>query len=200
MTTVLILSDTHMLNGKVPEPVLKLAGLADKVLHAGDFCSQAAYDALNGMCKDKQLLAVRGHETDDTKISTWDGKKLPIEMPYTTKEGIRIGLVHGHQFLCNDFKGAMISATGKAANFKTSKDNTIDQGVQVLVFGHMHYPMIANGRERMLICPGSPTRPMGNSAASVAWLKISEGKIQANIIRFESHISEYQLNASLFNV
>ena len=104
MTTVLMLSDTHMLDGTVPEPVLKLAGLADKVLHAGDFSSQAAYDALNDMCKDKQLLAVRGHGTEDTKISTWDGKKLPIEMPYTTKEGIRIGLVHGISFCAMTFR------------------------------------------------------------------------------------------------
>jgi putative phosphoesterase len=199
MIKLLILSDTHLINNAVPESVRNLAGLADQVIHAGDFCNQAAYDAINNMCKNGQLLAVKGHEKDDEKIETWNDGILPNENHFEY-EGVRIGLVHGHLLEgAFDFKRAIESATIKAASF-TIPENPAVRGVQVLVLGHIHYPFIANSKDRMLICPGSPTDPRHGSAASVAWLEIDQGNIRANIICFGSHTDEYMLNARRFNI
>jgi putative phosphoesterase len=197
VTKLLILSDTHLLNNAVPEPVKKLAGLADQVIHAGDFCNQTAYDAINTMCNNRQLLAVKGDEKDDKKIKTWNNGILREE-DHVTYEGVRIGLVHGHLLEeASDFQSAIESATVKAESFSI---NPNVMGVQVLVLGHIHYPFIANSKDRMLICPGSPTDPRHGSTASVAWLEINQGQIRANIICFGSHTDEYQLNARRFNI
>ena len=199
MTKILILSDTHLLNNAVPEPVKNLARLADKVLFAGDFCNQTAYTALNEMCKDKQLVAVKGDEKGDKEIITWKNGELPDE-DHTEYEGIRIGLMHGHLLQgASDFQSAIESATIKAASFSIPENPAVT-GVQVLVLGHIHYPFIANSKDRMLICPGSPTDPKHGSTASVAWLEINQGKIRANIICFGSHTDEFQLNARRFNI
>jgi putative phosphoesterase len=199
VTKILILSDTHLQNNAVPEPVKNLAVLADQVIHAGDFCNQAAYDAINIICKNRQLLAVKGDEKDDEKIKTWKNGKLPEE-DHVTYEGVRIGLVHGHLLQdVNDFQSAIVSATLKAKNFN-NPENPAVTGVQVLVLGHIHYPFIMNSKDRVLICPGSPTDPRHGSAASVAWLEINQGKIKTNIICFGSHTDEYQLNARRLNI
>jgi hypothetical protein len=79
----------------------------------------------------------------------------------------------------------------KAADFEIPNDPV--KGVQLLVFGHIHYPLIANGKDRMVICPGSLTDPRNASAGSYAQIDISNGRIQAKILCPELPY-DYQLN------
>jgi len=123
------------------------------------------------------------------------GIKLQEEEPITTVEGVRVGLVH--RAFGNNFSEVVTKAK--------------DMDVQVLVFGHIHHPLIAKG-ERLLICPGysriTPTskakNPVNlkdipairNSRPSMAQITIeSSGLIRAMIIPLVYLPTDYQLIA-----
>jgi uncharacterized protein len=195
ITKILILSDTHLTNNVIPEWLSVRAELADYVIHAGDFASKDAYDVMNawknkeGM---KKLVAVWGNG---------DGIKAYGLKGYTetTKGGIKIGLVH------NPFEPKVWKPENLPKYFpQTTIDNVVNNlsnpnfkdgfynltniakalDVQVLVFGHSHHPMIANG-DRLLICPGrssnAPLAEVRNSAASMAWMNLEDGNIRVDI-------------------
>ena len=61
--------------------------------------------------------------------------------------------------------------------------------MQVLVFGHIHRPLIKKGN-RLLICPGSTTLPR-MSAPSMAELEIVDGNVRGNIIPVGSPACNY---------
>jgi putative phosphoesterase len=64
-----------------------------------------------------------------------------------------------------------------------------EMNVQVLVFGHIHRPIVERG-ERLLICPGSSTLPR-MSAPSVAELEIEGASISGSIIPLGSPVCNY---------
>jgi len=59
-------------------------------------------------------------------------------------------------------------------------------GVDVLIFGHLHRPLIEK-KKVMLICPGSPTKPR-MSRPSVVELLIEKGSVTGRIISLEGDI------------
>jgi len=61
--------------------------------------------------------------------------------------------------------------------------------VEVLVFGHIHRPLIEKGRS-LLICPGSTTLPR-MSAPSIALLEIDAGEVRGSIIPLGSPSCNY---------
>lgn len=64
--------------------------------------------------------------------------------------------------------------------------------MQVLVFGHSHHPMIANG-DRLLICPGrsSDLAQARNSAVTYVMMTIENGNVTDATIRSERWPSNY---------
>jgi len=165
MTRIIALSDTHLENESLPPAVAALAGSADIILHAGDFVSEKCHAALTALGR---LEAVHGN-SDSPEL-----KKLLPERKVIEVEGIRIGLVHmaSHG---SDLVGAEMMAR--------------EMGVQVLVFGHIHRPLIEKGKH-LLICPGSTTLPR-MSAPSVAELEIVDGNVRGNIISVGSPACNY---------
>ena len=147
MTRIIALSDTHLENEKLPPAVAALASKADLILHAGDFVSMQCHAALAALGR---LEAVHGNS------DCYELKKLLPERKVIEVDGIKIGLVHmaSHG---SDLVGAEMMAR--------------EMDVQVLVFGHIHRPLIEKGK-RLLIRPGSTTLP-GMSAPSVAELENS---------------------------
>ncbi len=153
---IIALSDTHLESGTIPLPLAGLLKEADMILHAGDFVSASAYSVL---CDLGSMEAVHGN-SDSIEL-----KRLLPERAVLEVEGIRIGLVHmaSHG---SDLVGAEMMAR--------------EMDVQVLVFGHIHRPLIEKGKS-LLICPGSTTLPR-MSAPSLAVLEIEEGEVQGSII------------------
>ena len=153
---IIALSDTHLETGTIPLPLAGLLKEADMILHAGDFVSASAYDALSDF---GSMEAVHGN-SDSIEL-----KRLLPERAVLEVEGIRIGLVHlaSHG---SDLVGAEMMAR--------------EMNVQVLVFGHIHRPLIEKGKS-LLICPGSTTLPR-MSAPSLAILEVEAGAVQGNII------------------
>jgi hypothetical protein len=165
MTRIVALSDTHLSREELPEAVVALAGNADIIIHAGDFVSEKAYESLSKL---GTLEAVRGN-ADSPAL-----KRLLPERKVIEAEGIRIGLVHKASH-GSDLVGAEMMAR--------------EMDVQVLVFGHIHRPVVEKG-DRLLICPGSPTQPR-MSAPSAAMLEITNGKISGRIVPLGSPVCDY---------
>ena len=61
--------------------------------------------------------------------------------------------------------------------------------VDVLIFGHLHRPIIER-KDVMLVCPGSPTKPR-MSNPGVVELIIEKGSIEGRIITLEGDSCGY---------
>ncbi len=164
-TRIIALSDTHLEDGELPPALIALARNADIILHAGDFVSAQAHASLARLGR---LEAVRGN-SDSAEL-----KRLLPERRVIVVDEIRIGLVHMASHGA-DLVGAEMMAR--------------EMDVQVLVFGHIHRPLIEKGK-RLLICPGSTTLPR-MSAPSVAELEIIDGSVHGNIIPIGSPACNY---------
>ena len=156
MTRIIAISDTHLEKEELPRALVDLAKSADLLLHAGDFISLEAYSALKDLGR---LEAVRGN-ADSAEVRRFLPERQVIEV-----EGVRIGLVHMASHAAGLLGAGMMAR---------------EMDVQVLVFGHLHRPLVEKG-ERLLICPGSPTFPR-MSAPSAARIEIEESKISGGIV------------------
>ncbi len=165
MTRIIALSDTHLEHELLPASLALLAGKADIILHAGDFVSAKCHAALADLGR---LEAVHGN-SDCPELKRLLPQRKVIEV-----EGVRIGLVHMASH-ASDLVGAEMMAR--------------EMDVQVLVFGHIHRPIIEKGKQ-LLICPGSTTLPR-MSAPCVAELEIKDGNVRGSIIPVGSPACNY---------
>ncbi len=164
MVRVIALSDTHLETG-LPERLVERLQGADLILHAGDFITLEVYRSLSGLGR---LEAVCGN-ADSPELK----RLLPVRRTIEV-EGVRIGLVHMASHSA-DLTGADMMAR--------------EMDVDVLVFGHIHRPVIEKGK-RLLVCPGSPTLPR-MSAPTIAELVISNGSINGNIVPLGAPVCDY---------
>jgi len=163
---LIALSDTHLKTGEIPPQLQALIEEYDIVVHAGDFSTVEAHKAFNASGK---LKAVFGND-DVPELK----KLLPERLKFEV-EGVKIGLVH---------EGGL-SVTNMTAQGYLAKEMDVD----VLIFGHLHRPLIEK-TDVMLICPGSPTKPR-MSSPSVVELIIEKGNIKGRIITLEGDTCDY---------
>ncbi|HUL62684.1 MAG TPA: metallophosphoesterase [Methanocella sp.] len=154
---IIALSDTHLI-GPAPARLLAVLKDADVVLHAGDFNTLEAYESLKGACK--ELIAVRGN-CDAPELQELLPESRTFEL-----EGVKFGLVH----------------SGKnVTDITNMRYLALEMGVGVLVFGHLHRPIVDRS-DVLLVCPGSPTHPRMSDPAVIE-LKIEQGGVvSGNIV------------------
>lgn len=161
---IIAIADTHIKSGSIidclPRGLVQLIKGADMVIHAGDFVTKQAYDELSGICR---LEAVHGNMDSPDLKNLLPGQKV-IEV-----EGIKIGIVHEAALSIQDTTGAWYMAK--------------EMGVEVLVFGHIHKPVIEKD-DLLLACPGSPTAPRLSEPSAVE-LNIKDGVLSGRVITFE---------------
>lgn len=163
---LIALSDTHMKTGEIPLQLQALLEECDLIVHAGDFNTVEAYQAFSISGK---LKAVFGN--DDTP----ELKKLLPERLKFEVEGVKIGVIH---------EGGL-SVVDTTSHGYLAKE----MGVDILIFGHLHRPLIEK-TDVMLVCPGSPTKPrMANP--TVVEIIIEKGSIKGRIIPLEGDICGY---------
>lgn len=163
---LIALSDTHLKTGEIPPQLQTLIEECDLIVHAGDFSTVEAYSAFNAGGK---LKAVFGND-DASELKRLLPERLKFEV-----EGVKIGVVH---------EGGL-SVTDTTAQGYLAKE----MGVDVLIFGHLHRPLIEK-TDIVLVCPGSPTKPR-MSNPSVVELIIEKGSINGRIISLEGDTCEY---------
>lgn len=143
-------------------------------MHAGDFVSPKVYKSLTDLGR---IEAVCGN-ADSPELKRMLPQRLVVEA-----DGIKIGLVHMASHSA-DLTGADMMAR--------------EMDVKVLIFGHIHKPIIEKGK-RLLICPGSPTLPR-MSAPSIAELEITGDNISCRIVPLGAPVCDYlKFAASLDN-
>lgn len=161
---IMAISDTHIKFGSItdhlPPDLVEKLKKSDLIIHAGDFVRKKTYDEFSGLGR---LEAVRGN-MDEPEL-----KKMLPERKVIELEGIKIGIIHQAALAIQDTMGARYMAK--------------EMGVNVLVFGHIHRPVIESS-DVLIVCPGSPTAPRMSEPAAVE-LEINEGKISGKILTFE---------------
>lgn len=163
---LIALSDTHLKTGEISGQLQSLLEDCDLIVHAGDFSTVEAYQAFNASGK---LKAVFGND-DSFELKQLLPERLKFEV-----EGVKIGVVHEGGLSVMD-----TTAQGYLAK---------EMGVDVLIFGHLHRPLIKK-KDVMLVCPGSPTKPR-MSNPSVVELIIEKGSIKGRILTLEGDSCEY---------
>ncbi len=158
-----VVSDTHHGDKtKYVPPILfeRFEGEGvDLILHAGDVTSKELFNRLG---KVAPLIVVRGNA---------DHLLFPEE-EIINIEGLKVGMVHGHQFL--------------GLNAQMLSYKALEMGVDILIFGHTHRyfyeDRIFHGKRIILLNPGSPTFPRMGSA-SFALMEISGANVKVEQIK-----------------
>ncbi len=161
---LIAIADTHIKYGSIknnlPAGLIELLEQADVVIHAGDFVTRRVFDELSDI---SVLEAVYGN-MDEMALKNMLPERKVIEI-----EGFKIGIIHEASLSMQDMTGARYMAK--------------EMGVNVLVFGHIHRPVIEK-TDVLLVCPGSPTFPR-LSDPSVLELSIEDGSITGKIVTLE---------------
>ena len=172
----------------------KLIERADLVLHAGDFTCQAAYDDLVYLCAISrcELWSIQGNNLISKRIKANNPINKVSDVPETIFEdwfGINIGLMHSpcdYDYLIYDLNLILPEAAKKAESVVMA--NTGEVGADVLVFGHIHHPVVkwvrdGKGNRRLLLCPGTGSsqglRDVSPPRPTVALLQCFNGSISS---------------------
>jgi len=152
-----VLSDTH-LRAKMPQELLELIKDADVVVHAGDFITREIFDSVKA--GSKRLVAVYGNSDSD------EIKAMLPESEVFEAGGIRFGVIH---------KGRHGTDTTNMRYL------ALEMGVKVLIYGHIHSPVI-DRTDVLLLCPGSPIFPR-MADPTMAYVDVEGEQIKVNIIK-----------------
>jgi uncharacterized protein len=163
---ILAISDTHIEGENIPQFLKDVIVDYDLVIHAGDFTSYECFKAFEATGK---LKAVYGN-ADDPRV-----KQILPEQNNLEIEGIRVGIIH---------EGALSVNDTTAIGYKA-----LEMNVDILVFGHLHRPLIEQG-DVLLICPGSPTKPRMSDPCAVE-IEIKDGKASSKIIEIVGQACDY---------
>lgn len=174
---IIAISDTHIKFGSIkdhlPTDLIYKLKQADIIIHAGDFVRKKAYDELSAIGR---LEAVHGN-MDDPEL-----KKILPERKVIDIGGIKIGIIHQAALAIHDIIGVRYMAK--------------EMGVDVLIFGHIHKPVIEKS-DVLIACPGSPTAPRMSEPSAIE-LVIDGGKISGHIITFEGTLCSALDSARFF--
>lgn len=152
-----VLSDTH-LRAKMPQELLDLIKDADLVVHAGDFITKDIYDVV--LASSKKLIAVQGN-SDSPELK----EVLPESVTFDV-EGVKFGVIH---------KGR------EGTDVTNMRYRALEMGVKVLIYGHVHNPVI-DRTDVLLLCPGSPIFPH-MADPTMAYVDVEGGQVKINIIK-----------------
>ena len=172
-----VISDTHVpsMIPRLPDALpAQLRGVS-LILHAGDVGSGEVLQQLRTIAR---VEAVYGNS---------DRGVLKAELPRKRElvlEGRRVGLIHG-----NRKRAIEQTYLGPNHDYDSPELEVLYAYLaselpeaEVIVFGHVHVPVIKRWRERLLINPGAVAAPEGER--SIVLLELSADAMDAEIVRF----------------
>ena len=168
-----LVSDTHvripgnraglstLTTDELPPQVKKAFQGVDLILHAGDVYTLPVLDEL------ESVAPVLVSEGDDDPFEVVNDNRVKHEH-FITVEGVTIWLSH----------------------YGLWPEDTQKKCPDVIVFGHTHHSALEDRDGTLRINPGSPTFPRyQNVAGTVALLRMSSGKAEAEIVQLKGSIS-----------
>lgn len=132
MIKAIIISDTH--SQSMPDELYEAFKGVDYIIHAGDFSDVSV---LNDLRQYAEVIAVAGN-TDGSDVRAFCQDREVFQF-----EDVNIGLMHGF--------GAPGMVPNHVENSFRGKD------VDIVIFGHSHFPLLEQRDGFVLFNPGSPT-------------------------------------------
>ena len=159
MSRIAVISDTHMVPGRVralPAACLERLRAAELIVHAGDWSSMETLGLVRGL--GPPVVGVRGNVDD---------RAVRAALPATAEAqagGVAIGVVHD----------------GGPGGGRLSRLRRRFPRADVVVFGHSHIPLheVADDGFR-IINPGSPTDRRRSARHSMAEIEVAAGRVVA---------------------
>ena len=149
---ILIVSDTHRHNDNFYK-VLKKVGPVDMVVHCGDI-----------ECSEKLLKKAAGCPMEMVQGNNDFLSSIPREKEFNIGR-YKVWLTHGHNYYVY-------------MNYETIKQEARARGIDIVMCGHTHKPVIDIKEDLILINPGSLSYPrQGNRKPSFVLMELdSEGE------------------------
>jgi hypothetical protein len=129
----MIVSDTHR-KLRTLEQALSNEGEIDMLIHLGDF--EGDDEAIAGMCGCKMLIVPGNND-----FFTGYPKEIETEIA-----GRKVLITHGHYYMVS-------------LDLRTIEDEARSRGMDIVMFGHTHKPVIQTVDGLTLINPGSLSYP-----------------------------------------
>lgn len=154
-----VVSDTHLTgrSRKLPPVLIEGLRLADAILHAGDWMTLDVYEELSRIAP---VQGVAGNGDGEEIIRHFGMKRVAV------CEGIRIGIVHGHE------------GTGRTTP-ERARRAFLEDPPDIVVFGHSHIPLKEQAGSVLLFNPGSPTDKRRQPLYSYGLIHIRDGEFTA---------------------
>jgi len=163
--TIGVLADTHLYPRRgitLPQPILELFRRAEVglLLHLGDANTRAVLEQLTPLAP---LIAVAGNN-DDFELQ----ETLPEAVQFTVGP-FRFAALHGH-------------------GGRTARDEAIRRfsgGVDCVLFGHSHKPLLERVADTILFNPGSATDRRWHEHFGLGVIHVDSGRITPELILFD---------------
>ena len=165
-----LISDSHIpeVASILPPQIKELFEGVDLILHAGDIYRVAVLDELERLAP---VLAARGD--DDNYIEVGDDRRVR-EKHVLKIEGVSLSLTH-----------LMVSPRLAGLEQRTAPvKEWCGEVTDILVFGHLHRPVVECAEGVLLVNPGSPTFPEYNlKLGTVGLLTVTSGRAEVHIVQ-----------------
>ena len=162
-TVLAIVSDTHGTSDhRLEARTLSAVREAELVIHAGDFTTEAVYDAFEREAA--ELIAVYGNN-DATTLRA----RLPAERTVEWA-GLTVLVVHGHEH--TETSLSMLAR---------------QEDADVVVVGHSHRPELTELSGRLLVNPGSHADPRRYRPAH-AEMRPTDGRVQVLLVQPDGEV------------
>lgn len=146
---ILIASDTHG-RDQTLEKAIKASGKLDLLIHAGDVHQSEDYIRAIAECP---VQMVAGNNDFFAR--------LPGELEFMVGD-YKVFLTHGHTYCVN-------------AGYETIRREARARGVDIVIFGHTHRPLIEEKEDLIVLNPGSLSYPRQEGAeATYILMKLDE--------------------------
>jgi putative phosphoesterase len=170
-----LISDTHIATAdeKLPAQIKTVFDGVDLILHAGDIWVSSALDEL------EEIAPVKAAWGDDDIEADLGGDDRMLEEHTLSLAGKTVWLSH-----IKPPYGHIVPRESMFASRRTIEEPP--DPPDVVVFGHIHAPVIEHYKGVLIVNPGSATWPEYLPAlGTVALLTIGSGGVEANIIQLE---------------
>lgn len=161
MTRIAVVSDSHGDFRFVGKLRAQMGGRVDWLLHAGDHVYDAPRIANNLGVDPSRVRAVAGN----CDHPAYEPVHQVVEV-----EGVRILITHGHHH-------------GVKESYQRVLYRGLEEGAQIVIFGHSHVPLNVEERGILLFNPGSLSQPrIAGDPPSAGLIQITQGNIDARVL------------------
>lgn len=153
-----VISDTHnpSVGAEPPQEVVSAFRGVDVIIHAGDIYQPSCLDWLEEIAPVYAVeLGADAHFKDDNRV---------VDMARTIElEGHTIGIIHdllvpGMAQEVTEFT-PLSKHFPKDADLSTALEKVFGASVDIVIFGHTHYPVVEEFQGVLMLNPGSPSLP-----------------------------------------